>query len=281
MPKPRYSRVIRIGSDIALGAGLILFLSVSPVLGIAVSLVSIHLLILWGQLSPYSQWLGPVVTRFRLWNDRQEIWLTIDDGPDPDETPAVLDVLDRFNARATFFVIGQKVHAHPELVREIVRRGHQVASHTWSHPQYSFWALPAGKVRDEIDRGRDALRRALEDLPEKPKPTPIFRSPVGMKAFSLLPLLEKRHLHLVAWTARGRDGAPNPDLDRVFERLRDGVEPGAILVLHEGRGHAPALLERLLKWTQDAGFTCVIPSTDRLLADGKPVTSASASGERR
>lgn len=247
-----------------------------------VCLIPVHLLILWAQLSPYSQWLGPVVTRFRHAPDQREIWLTIDDGPDPEETPAVLDVLDRFGAKATFFLIGEKVAAHPELVREITRRGHQVANHTWSHPQYWFWALPAQKVREEIEAGERAIRKALKELPDSPKLPPLFRSPVGMKAAMLMPILKQRGLHLIAWSARGRDGAPNPDLDQVFQRLKDGAEPGAILVLHEGRGHAPALLERLLKSLQEgAGFSCVIPSEDRWLAAGKPVVSEADSRSRR
>ncbi len=276
----RLIRLLILGAAV-IACGLV-YGGVSPWIAIPACFLPVHLLILWGQLSPYSQLLGPVVTRFRPDPDRNEIWLTIDDGPDPEETPAVLAVLDHFGARATFFLIGEKAAAHPELVREIHRRGHQVANHSSTHPQYRFWALTKAGVAAEIDDGSSALREAFREGTEKPELPPLFRSPVGMKAITLPPLLEKRGLHLVAWSARGRDGVAEPDLDRVIERLEEGTEPGAILVLHEGRGHAPELLQRLLSWLrEEAGYACVIPSVDRLLAAGKPVVSEADEGARR
>lgn len=220
----------------------------------------VHMVLLWAQLSPHCVWLGPQIDRVTAFTGRRALWLTIDDGPDPEETPAVLDVLDRFGARATFFVIGAKVVAHPQMVREIRRRGHQVANHTATHPQFSFWALPRSPLARELDQGAAAIRGALdgESLP------PIFRSPVGMKPPALHPMLEERGWLLIGWSARGRDGVKNPDLDAVLERLAAGAEPGAILVLHEGRGHAPALLEKLLPRLQAAGLTCAIPAADSL-----------------
>ncbi len=260
---PRLIRVL-LATAVLLAAALII-VGVPVWIAIPAAILPPHLAILWAQLSPYSQWLGPTVTRFHSTPGIREIWLTIDDGPDPAETPSVLDVLDRHGQKATFFLIGEKAAAHPELVREIRRRGHQVANHSWSHRQWLFWALPKRKVREEIDRGADAL---IDCLDGEAPPT-LFRSPVGMRALSLPPLLAERGLSLVAWTTRGRDGASRPDLDRALERLAGGIAPGAILVLHEGRGHAPELLDRLLARVQADGFTCVIPSTDRLLCGGR------------
>ena len=74
----------------------------------------------------------------------KELWLTIDDGPEPLQTPAVLDVLKSSGVRATFFVIGRKVRAHPDLCRRMIEEGHSVQNHTESHPAGTFWAtLPA------------------------------------------------------------------------------------------------------------------------------------------
>lgn len=224
-----------------------------------------HLVLLWAQLAPSSQWLGPVMTRFRPRDGAREVWLTIDDGPDPLETPAVLDALDRFGARATFFLIGKKATAHPEVVREIHRRGHQVANHSATHPQAWFWTLPRARVAGEIDGGSAALRTALGDEAAGAVP-PWFRAPVGMKPLSLHPLLAARRWALVGWSVRGRDGVRRAPLDKVVERLMRGAKPGAILVLHEARGHAPALLERLLPRLQDAGLACVIPDGETLSA---------------
>jgi peptidoglycan/xylan/chitin deacetylase (PgdA/CDA1 family) len=221
----------------------------------------VHAALLWAQLSPHCTWLGPQIDRIPVFAIRRALWLTIDDGPDPVETPAVLDVLDRFGARATFFVIGSKAAAHPDLVREIGRRGHQVANHTATHPQFAFWTLPRRTLARELDHGADSIRAAL---PSGESLVPIFRSPVGMKPPALHPLLTERGWKLIGWSARGRDGVKNADVDVVVERLVAGAAPGAILVLHEGRGHAPALLQKLLPRIQAAGLTCEIPDADSL-----------------
>lgn len=217
-----------------------------------------HLCLLWAQLSPLSPWLGPVVTKFLSSPDRREIWLTIDDGPDPEETPRVLDLLDRFGAKATFFVIGTKASQFPELIQAIHQRGHHVANHTETHPQAWFWMLPRSFLTKELDSGSAAIREILGPS----EMVSHFRSPVGMTPIALHPLLRERHWRLIGWTVRGRDGVRHPNLDRVLSRLMAGAAPGSILVLHEGRGHAPALLERLLPKLQAAELDCVIPSPD-------------------
>ena len=214
-----------------------------------------HLALLWAQLSPGCEWLGPQTNRADELIGKRALWLTIDDGPDPDETPAVLDVLERHQARATFFCIGSKAAAHPGLIREIRRRGHQVANHTATHPQYFFWTLPARVLTRELDGGFEAIREAMGGE----EPPPIFRSPVGMKPPALHPRLRARGWRLIGWSARGRDGVGNPRLDAVLARLLAGACPGAILVIHEGRGHAPALLGKLLPALKSAGLRCEIP----------------------
>ena len=78
-----------------------------------------HAFLLIGTLVPNCTWLGPIVTSFPT--DKKEVWLTIDDGPDPHDTPMILDLLDEYNAKATFFVIGKKAKTHPELIDEILQ----------------------------------------------------------------------------------------------------------------------------------------------------------------
>ena len=111
-------------------------------------LLPAHAALLYATLSPYCQWLGPVVTRFRT--DRREVWLTIDDGPAPGETEAVLEVLERFGARATFFLIGDRAERNPELVEKIREAGHGIGNHTATHPQAWWWTLPRFRVEAEV-----------------------------------------------------------------------------------------------------------------------------------
>ena len=220
-----------------------------------------HVLFLYATLVPNCQWLGPVVRSFTT--TEPEIWLTIDDGPSPVHTSAVLDLLDRFEARATFFVIGQKAEKHPHLVTEILARGHEVANHTYTHPSGSFWA--AGPVRTfrEIDRCGEHLRAGRD------RPARYFRSPVGLKNFFLHPELERRGLVLVGWSTRGLDTVRR-DAARIAATIVRRVRPGAIIVLHEGHRlesdpeFNPRCLEATLTKLAEQGYRCVIPRPEQL-----------------
>lgn len=197
---------------------------------------------------------GPLATHFET--PRREVWLTIDDGPDPHDTPAMLDLLAARGAKATFFVIGRKVAAHRELVWRAHCEGHQIGNHTDSHPIAWFWALGPGAMRREIERGRDAIHAATGVAPV------VFRSPVGMTNPFVHPALGGQRL--VGWAATGCDGLSARG-EIVVERLMRGVRPGAILVLHEGG--APGRIEtlaQLLDRLAEQGYACVIPPLEAL-----------------
>jgi len=213
-----------------------------------------HSLVLYPTLRRNSNWFGPVATHFET--PRREVWLTIDDGPDPRDTPALLDLLAQRRAKATFFVIGKKADAHRDLVWRAHREGHQVGNHTHSHPSGWFWALGPKSTRREIERGFDSIVAATGAAPA------VFRSPVGMTNPFVHPALGSQRL--VGWSASGLDGLSARG-EAVVERLLRGVRPGAILVLHEGG--APGRVETLgllLERLDRAGYACVIPPLDAL-----------------
>src|SRR3954471_22789607 len=128
-----------------------------PVLAIVVYATA-DLFLLYSIFVPSASGICPVITRFHA--HQSEVWLTIDDGPDPGDTPRILDALDRHAARATFFVIGERAASHPELISEILRRGHEIAHHTHTHPARSFWSAGPKRVRAELDQALAALQRA-------------------------------------------------------------------------------------------------------------------------
>src|SRR5258706_10477628 len=105
-------------------------------------------LIVYPAIRANCRWFGPVVTRFRTAD--KAVWLTIDDGPHPDDTPALLKLLQKHNARATFFAIGRRVEKYPELARAIVREGHTLANHTQTHPALFFWCFLAPWLARQI-----------------------------------------------------------------------------------------------------------------------------------
>ncbi len=157
---------------------------------------------------------------------QKKIALTFDDGPDPAVTPRVLDRLDEAGARATFFCIGRRVEAHPEIAAEIVRRGHRVENHTHTHPNL-FACYPAPALRGEIERAQRAIEHATGRRPR------LFRAPAGLRNPLLDWVLHRAGLRLVAWTRRGFDSL-DQDPAAIARRLLDGLAPGDILLLHDG-----------------------------------------------
>lgn len=208
-----------------------------------------HASILVPTLWRNAAWFGPIVKSFGT--PRREVWLTIDDGPDPRDTPAMLDLLAAHGAKATFFMIGRKVNAHRELVWRVHREGHQIGNHTGTHPVAWFWALGPRATRREIERGRDAILAATGAAPE------VFRSPVGMTNPFVHGALGGQRL--IGWSASGLDGLSARG-EPVVGRLMRGVRPGAILALHEGGAPGRvATLALLLDRLAEAGYACVIP----------------------
>ncbi|HKI03599.1 MAG TPA: polysaccharide deacetylase family protein [Thermoanaerobaculia bacterium] len=173
---------------------------------------------------------------------RHEIALTFDDGPDPEVTPRVLDLLDQAGARATFFCIGRRIEAHPGLAAEIARRGHRVENHTHTHPNL-FACYPAPALRREVERAQGAIERAAGRRPR------LFRAPAGLRNPLLDRVLHQSGLRLVAWTRRGFDSVENAPA-AIAQRLLRGLAAGDILLLHDGsllreRGGNPVVLEVL------------------------------------
>jgi len=244
-----------LGFAIVAPFALILLWPYEPAAGIGVLAFS-HALLLYPTLRPNVQWLGPVVTRFAT--DRKAIWLTIDDGPTKD-TPAILDLFDRHGVKATFFVKGMLAEREPQLVRAILDRGHSVANHSQTHPSASFWCLLPGRVADEIDACNDALVTATGIKPR------WFRAPVGHKNPAVHPALRRRGMRLIGWTARGFDAVVS-DPAHVVARILPRVEPGAILVLHQGREHSLRVLEGVVVALQERGYELVIPDDAQLRA---------------
>ena len=186
-----------------------------------------HVLIAATGLWPRSCWLGPNWTRLpAAATARNEIALTIDDGPDPAVTPQVLDLLDRYAVRASFFCIGQQAELHPDLCREIVRRGHAVENHSQLH-RHHFSLLGPRRLARELQAAQDTLTRICGQRPQ------FFRAPAGLRNPFLEPVLARLDLRLASWSARGFDTRIG-DARQVRDSLLRGLDAGAILLLHDG-----------------------------------------------
>lgn len=240
-------------------------------------------------LLPRNRLLGPNLRR--LPEDaarRGEVALTFDDGPDPEVTPRVLDLLDAHGTTASFFLIGERAARHAPLVRELVRRGHSAENHTHRHP-FGFAALPFGAMRREIAAAQDAIADAAGGIA-----TPrFFRPPAGLRSPLLDPNLAALGLRHVSWTRRGYDTVRR-DPEALQRRLARGLAAGDILVLHDGNaacsrrsGAAVALdaLPGLLRAIAEAGFRAVslplaIPAVASATADVTAMGATGASARR-
>ena len=214
-------------------------------------LVVVHLGFLCGALRPRSAMYGPVLSHLPI--DDRRVWLTIDDGPS-DDTRTLLDLLDAHGAKATFFLVGERAAARPDLVREIAARGHGIGNHSQGHPQARFWALGPARMRREIVQCQDTLRAITGVAPR------WFRAVVGhANPFVSAPLRECG-LARVAWDARAYD-AVRSDPAAVVARLERELAPGAIVLLHEGARHGRSveMIALLLQRMQALGYATVLP----------------------
>jgi peptidoglycan/xylan/chitin deacetylase (PgdA/CDA1 family) len=203
-------------------------------------------------------WHGPVVTHFDT--EEREVWLTIDDGPDPRDTPEILDLLAAHNARATFFVVGKKVEQNRALCRRIRREGHTLGNHTHTHPAALWWAMPRLLARREMGLCNNAILTATGEFPR------FFRSPVGMNNFAVHPSARHHGLCVTGWSADGCDGCPSTPT-RTVSRIMSSVRPGSIILIHESgtSSHRPQTIARLLATLKSEGYRCVLPEEISLL----------------
>jgi len=167
------------------------------------------------------------------------IALTFDDGPGP-HTAHLLDILDQYGAKATFFLIGSKVSSQANVVRSIHARGHQLGNHSWSHPELP--KLPVDQIAGEIDRTNDAIKQATGVTPA------ILRPPYGAVNGVVLEQLRLRGMSSILWSVDTRDWADR-NSDIVCSRAVAGARPGAVILMHDihqtSVGAVPCILSAL------------------------------------
>lgn len=222
--RPSPTLRLSLAAHVAAGLGALAAPSLWP---LALGAVAANQALLIGAgMLPRNSLLGPNVTRLPAQAAaRGEIALTIDDGPFPEITPRVLDLLDAAGARASFFCIGEKARQHPALTREIVTRGHAVENHSMHH-LYHFAALGYARMRREVADGQACLADITGRAPA------FFRPTAGLRNPFLDPILAALGLHLATWTRRGFDTRTG-DPSRVLARLAGPLAGGDILLLHD------------------------------------------------
>lgn len=190
------------------------------------------------------RWLFPGAV-FRLpapKGERPRVYITFDDGPIPEATPWVLDTLDRFGVKATFFMVGQNVERHPELLDEVRRRGHSVGNHTLHHIQ--------GASATTIRYMRDAAEGASLTG------SALFRPPHGwLRPRQLMAL--KKHYRVIMYDLVTRDYSRHMTAEDVVENVKKYARDGSIIVFHDSLKSIERLrtaLPESLSWLRDQGY---------------------------
>lgn len=167
-----------------------------------------------------------------LWRGREDsgcVALTFDDGPLPEGTGPILDILERERVAATFFVIGRRAREHPELLRRIHEGGHQVGNHSLDHDRaglFRGWAY----WRTQVEGCQDVISSVLGVRPA------LFRAPMGFKSPPLMEAVRERGMLVAGWSRRAGDGV-NTRAESIVRRV-SGVGGGEVVLLHDGRDHA-------------------------------------------
>ena len=177
--------------------------------------------------------------------DKRIVALTYDDGPNPPYTDQLLDILAKHNAKATFFMIGNRIERHPETVNRVIAEGHQIGNHTYSHPLLGF--LPPIYVQREIERTDDLLQQygIAKDN--------VFRAPLLTRFLPVAYVLAKRdriHISCNVWSWDWTTQNP----DKIAKTVLKQTKPGSIIVLHDGKAE-----------NKNANRSGTVEATDRII----------------
>ncbi len=188
---------------------------------------------------------------------RRQVALTFDDGPDPEATPPLLELLKERNIPATFFLIGKRVDEHPQLAQRITEDGHLIANHSYQH-SYLMNFFPPARLRRELQDAQRSIKAATDLVPR------FYRTPLGLTNPAFTMDIKPLDLEFVGWIIRALDRKGTPE--KVVDRILAGTMPGGILILHDGWTRPDRLLDivrRLLDGLEEMGYE-VVP-LDRLI----------------
>lgn len=211
---------------------------------IAAAVLLVAVLLVRGSASVRASWYLRMRCRARRAGRR--VALTFDDGPDPQRTPAVLDLLARQGVRATFFVVGARAEAHPELVRRMATEGHVVGNHSYTH-SWRFPLRSLGRTMEELRRTGEVLHRITGRQPR------LFRPPFGVTNPTIARAVRRLGLDPVGWSIRSLD-TMGQSPERVAARILRRLHPGAVILLHDRCAGSERLVGLLVEGLRSRGL---------------------------
>ena len=187
--------------------------------------------------------------------DQKRVALTFDDGPDPRFSNDVLDVLKQYNVPATFFVLGSKAVANPEIVKRMQNEGHVIGNHTYAHPNL-VKESDLGTLEREVTRTEDALNDIIGYR------TKLFRPPYGFLYNELVEKLREMNYYVIGWSVDSLDWQEDPP-EVITSNVVDNIQPGAIILMHDGaepggdRTNTIESLHQIIPKLQEQGYEFV------------------------
>lgn len=179
---------------------------------------------------------------WRIQKKKKCVYLTFDDGPIPEVTPWVLDTLDRYGVKATFFMVGDNVRRHPELLEEVLRRGHSVGNHTMNHMQGRI--VTTGTYLENIEKANELIH------------TNLFRPPHGLMRFSQSKAVRANY-SVIMYDVVTRDYAGNIDGEGVLANVKRFARKGSIIVFHDSlkaEKNMKYALPKAIEWLLENGY---------------------------
>lgn len=187
-------------------------------------------------------------------NDKKQIALTFDDGPHPYRTPQILDILEKYDIKATFFLIGKNVEYYPDVVSREISLGHEIGNHTYSHAQLS--KLTEDKINEELSAFENALSKVSDYHAS------IIRPPCGCYSEALCTAANESNYKIILWSIDTKDWAHTP-VDKIVENILTKVKSGDIILMHDyiaGDSPTPKVLEIIIPRLLDEGYEFVTVS---------------------
>ena len=208
---------------------LVLFLAYSIILG-------------WGVFDIGSQFFMPTFWR----GEKGTISLTFDDGPDPEVTPRVLDVLREEGVKGSFFVIGRIAEKHPELVQKIVDEGHVVGNHTYNHD----YVFSKGLAEKQVSEGQEVIRNIIGKKPA------YFRPPFGVMTPEIASAVKKEKCAIIGWDLRSQDGRIRTK-EATIKRVKNNLDKATVLLFHDTNPTTPEALREIIHLCKQNGMKIV------------------------
>lgn len=182
-------------------------------------------------------------------NDKNQIAITFDDGPNPQFTPQILALLKKNNVKATFFCIGKNIEKHPDLFQQIANEGHVVGNHSYSHSN-NFGFFPSSKVINELKTTDELI---LNILKIKNK---LFRPPFGVTNPAIKNAIKKTNHHVIGWNVRSLD-TKIKEPKEILKRITKNLKAGDVILLHDNNKRTVVVLEQLLLFLREHQFETV------------------------